>query len=90
MKKDDKKNLFRIARIKVKQEIGNKQVEVIDEVILDKDQNMGGRGSYICSNKCLEKSLEKMFLKKRLRTNIDVKSIEKIKKTINNLAMEEK
>lgn len=65
MKKSDKKDFYRIANID-------------GEILLDINQNLGGRGSYICSIKCLEKAKENNFLDKRLRKRLSEENITEI------------
>lgn len=74
--KQDKLNFYRIASIKI-----NKDKEL--KVVFDKKQNMGGRGAYICSINCFEKALEKKFLQKRLRVNLNKEEQDNLKEMLN-------
>lgn len=67
-KRDEKKNLIRIAK------------DVNNYAIFDKNQNINSRAIYFCNNtKCIEKFLE--IAKKRkinINCNIDMKSLEEV------------
>lgn len=97
--KKNKGNFFRIANLSkkdtakkveknnVENNIDNKQKELTNKIVLDRDQNLGGRGAYICSSTCFEKAVLKNFLQRRLKTNISQKQIEELKKAIDDRAM---
>ena len=74
-KKIDKFSLYRIANIK--EDLGKEKT-----IILDLTQKKGGRGAYLCSVECFEKSLEKRFLQKRLRSQLSSEKINEIKEEI--------
>ncbi len=73
-KKTNKYSLYRIASIK---KDDNKK-----NIVLDIEQNQGGRGAYLCSLECLEKSTENKFLQSRLRSHVSMEDIINIKEEI--------
>ncbi|MDE5831361.1 MAG: YlxR family protein [Clostridia bacterium] len=69
--KKEKKELVRIVR--------NKQ----NEILVDLDQALDGRGAYICNNlSCFEKTTKGNKLKVALKENIDNKKYEELRGVI--------
>lgn len=83
-KKADKHKLYKIIRLNKKEaedSLKKKQVILDDEL-----SNNEGRGSYICSLKCLIKAKTSGMLKKRLRVDISEEEYEEIKRQIEEKA----
>ncbi len=90
--KKEKQEMYRIANIKNKDKDANSNDNTnkrTNNIIFDKDQTFGGRGVYVCSIACLDKSLERNFLQKRIKRNIKSDKIEEIKEEITNVINEE-
>ena len=66
-KKDNKRNLIRIANSKQK------------GLVLDIEQKAPGRGAYICKN---EECLNKVLKNKSLKINIDEENLNKLRSVI--------
>lgn len=66
-KKDNKRNLIRIANSKQK------------GLVLDFEQKAPGRGAYICKN---EECLNKVLKNKSLKINIDEENLNKLRSVI--------
>ncbi len=79
--KKDKKNLYRIAKIKVLKNI-NKKDDKNKNIIFDSSQQKGGRGVYVCSAECLDKAIQRKFLQNQLKQNISISTIEELKEAI--------
>ncbi len=70
-KKDNKRNLLRIVKTRKL------------EVVIDKEQNLEGRGAYICKDeKCLNKLIKDKKLSKALKTSISNKEYDELRGVI--------
>lgn len=78
--KKDKQELYRITNIR--KEDDKKLDNNEDNIIFDKDQKLGGRGTYVCSLKCFEKAIENSFFQKRIRSKLSINKIEELRKAI--------
>lgn len=54
------------------------------KAIVDKTHKAGGRGAYICSYKCFEKSIKKNLMEKAVKCHISDEIFNEIKEMWNN------